>query len=817
MIISGNNNRSISTQSGGVMDIRVNFQKDIGDFDIGLSGDSFFGISCREGLLSIYDEQFGSINNGSKNLKVFYSNNFYNLYDGSNLLINGGPKPTGVFENLFISTNSVIDCDVIVSGKEPVLDFTILNGSNSGNTIVSGFLANEFPDRRFLIFDASVDVNSSSKFAVTGWDSGICDNGCLIRLVSLENTPTPTSGVKIDFISNFGPFSVNANIPSSFVDGSEFFSVSPNQNTFFNSAGSKLFNVTSFFQGPDRNLQVELSFVSGGLSSQIRSLETGIVSGNISGMLKGCGTMNKPVVNYLTDVTGLSGYIFSGNATGKVSKTYCHTGQSVWTGSVLRTGLVYSGSSSGQIYSDYINVNLTGTVLEGSGYYVFQNTYTGVVTSGGVNIDVTGNLLQTGYLYSSEGRIAGIGTQLISEEKTTTICGDYDGATSILENKNYFYNEDGWSGFIPTFFTAYHVPTGYYSELINITGSGLIPNSDNYFSGVISGTATGLINTSSGCDFLIGSLTGLHNYEYIQCVERSGVYVGDVAPTVTALTDYYGVQSGNLYEFKFSQFQDYLMGSGKPCSVWLSGWIYDLDPFSVALDVSSIAITISDRQNNTVLQTGFINEFERTEVTYLQEYEFRNFSVYKKNFTNLTGFNFTGEINISGRIILPETSDPAHDMNFMRLFLVPYSSGVTLGQAPITGDYGISRCLTGTTCVTGTGLVEGAVSGVFTLLEGTGVGSGRMLGPEVPIPFVDMWNLKTGIGNTFYDYKESGWFEGSVSGKFSNSGGMTIKQNIFNSPLIEVYYDRSLNLAPSIAKLSVYDGYNLEEIFISGR
>jgi hypothetical protein len=819
MIFSGLNTRSISTQSGGVLGIRVNFENEVGDFAIGFTGDSFFGVSSSNGILSINNNDFGTINNESRDFKIIYSNDIFNLYQGEQILINGGSKELDQYESLLVYSDKTIDCDIYVSGKEPVLNFSTLNLSNSGNNIISGLLSNAFPDRRFKIFEASVDVNSSSKFAITGWDTGVCDEECFVNLVSLENFPTPASGVKIDFQSNFGPFSVRTDIGTSFVGSSEVFSVSPNQNTFFSSAGSKLFNVTSFFQGPNRNLRVELEYVSGGLSSQLRSLESGIISGEISGVIKGCGTLSRSAVNFLSEVEGLSGYTFSGDASGQVSQQFCHTGQVVWSGNLLRSGIIPSGSQSGQIYHDYLPLNLTGTVLDGSGYYVFQGAYLGNVDSGSVNIPVTGNLLHTGYLYSSEGRIAGIGVSNILETRTTEICGSYNGAGYITQSKNYFFNEDGWSGLIPTTFQAYYIPSGPYSENLSVIGSGLIPNSSSYFSGSVSGLASGFINSETGCDTLTGLITGLHSFEVIECIEQSGVFAGDVAPSVTNLLDYYGNQTGRLYEFNFSTFQNYLVGSGKPCSVYFSGFVYEMDPFKTVKDIGEIALKITDRQNGAIIQTGFLNEFVRTETQEVGIYEFRDYPVYRRNFSNLTGFDFTGDINIYGSFQTTEVGlDPIYDTNYLRLLIYPYSSGVSSGTAPITGHYEISRCLTGNACVTGTGLVDGQVSGLYTLLNGTGIGSGVMLGPIVPIDFVDMWDLKTGIGQTSRDYKSSGWYEGGMSGKFTNpDGGMVTRQNIFNTPFIEVYYNRSLNLDSSIAKLSVFDGYNLEEILISGK
>lgn len=815
MITSGENFRSVSLQSGGIVNFRTNFQNSVGDFQIGLSGSNFFGVSCDNGMLSVEGVSFGSINNGSKDFSIKYSNDYFDLLENGVSILNGISKTSGIYDNLVINSSENIDTDFFLSGLEPSLALSILNNSNSGQPVISGLLTNSFPERGFKIFNAEVDTKFSSKFSVSGWDSGLCYDGCNFTLNSLENNPFDASGIKINFDSNFGNFSLIANVFSDFSGNSQVFSVSPNSDTFFDSAGSKFFNITSFYQGANRNLQVSLSYESGGLTDQLRSLESGSISGTVSGFIEGCGTIYGTHSQTINDVVGLSGYTFSGLATGELSATFCHTGDITLNTSVYKSGIIPSGPNAGNIIYVSENELFSGVVLGGSGSYLFQETVTGYFLTGGVNVPVTGYVDETSYLYSTEGRIAGIGTSGLNQTSYLEICGDYLGTSLITSYQNYYYNSRGWSGYLPTLFSGVYEPVGVYTEDIFVTGYGLNPYTLETISGLLSGTISGYIDNGSGYDILEGSLYGSGSYFYSGCFESGTRLVETKFPAVTPLYDGYDdFPSGYLNDYNFSTIREYLQGSGLPCELYLSGYIYTISGYP-QYGINEIPLRVHDRSNNSLITTVVLDEFVRNiTITDLDLNEI-DYAVYRKSVPELLSFNLTGDINIYGSVV--STTDEETN-SIITLSLIPYVSGTQEGFSTITGDYSVEAYLTGTVCLEGSGHSVGDVSGVLTSLEATGIGSGLLRGPQVPVSFSDIWNLVSGDGQYSYDFKASGWFDGGPSGEFYNaSAAMVTRQNFFNKPFVEVYYDRGLNGETSVARLSIFDEYNSEEILISGK
>lgn len=816
MITSGNNSRSISSQSGGILDFTVRFSDAPSNFKIGVSGTSFFGIDCNSGFISINNSTFSSIGNESKRIRINYSLSQYDLHVDGVQVVCGAEKPTGIYENLIFNSTTSIDHSLFVSGEEPSLELEILNNSDSGNNIVSGLLRNLTPHRRFRIFNATVDSSASSKFAVTGWQTGTCQTGCLVRLASLENIPTSASGVKLNFDSNFGSFSINANIPSSFSGTTQIFTVSPDQDTFFASAGSKFFNIMSFFQGDNRNLQVKLEYVSGGLSDQLRSLETGSVTGWVSGFIQGCGTATSQIIEYKQNITGLSGYVFSGNMTGTSSSTYCHTGNLLWSGLVNMSGRVPSGASSGQLYTLNSGVSLSGTVLTGSGSFLFNRVFSGFALSGSTHIPVTGYVNRTEYLYATAGRVAGTGVSGVNVRIVDSACGTYSGTSMITQTKPYYYNFSGWSGIINSTFSGMIIPTGIYSKAISGIGTGV--QNSVLFSGLVTGLVTGLVNNSFGYSVFNGTISGFANYTGMGCVKSGDRLVGNIQPAKTPLYDGYFNRTGTLYTFGFSPTREYLLGSGFPCNAYLSGYIYEGSPTGGAIFANQVSITLRRRSNNAFIATKLLSEFVRSESIEIASGDIRNYGVYRVPVPELTGVNLTDDLYITGSYLYSgEFGGDAFWENYFNLTLVPFMSGAVSGSGVVSYPYSHTGYLTGVGCASATGTVSGTVSGMWTLLNATGIASGVLLGPLIPVDFTDMWNLRTGIGQYVYDFKNSGWFTAGQSGNFSrSSAAMITRQNIFNEPFVEVLYSRALNSGTSVAKLSVFDGYNIEEIFISG-
>jgi hypothetical protein len=822
MINSGYSLRSISSQESGVFETSVRFVNQPSDFQIGLTGDGFFGLTCSNGLISVDGSIISSLNTDTKDFKIKFSYDSFDLFINGVESIHGQSKSSGVYDNILINSSSEIEYSCFVSGSRPSLEAQVLNTAESGNNIVNVFFENLTPSRSFRFFNASVDSTHSSRFSISGWETGVCQTGCLIQMLSLEDQPLNSSGIKINIDSNFGKFSTIVNVESSFTGGSEIFSISPNQDTSFSTQGSKIFNVLSYYRGAARNLEVSLEYVSGGLSNQLRSLESGNISGFVSGFLLGGGTITSPAVNYLTGVVGMSGFIFSGNASGDISATYYHTGSIIRDFSVLNSGVVPSGSRSGETFYLSSGSQLSGFILDGSGSYVFNKAYSGYYLSGGVHIPMTGYVNSTEFLYYSEGRTGGIGTSGLNIPHNGIISGFYSGTTLISSISSYYYNQSGFSGFVTSTLSGVYVPTGIYSKLISGMAYAQDP-SLNDISGMISGYVSGIIDNENGYQVFEGSLTGNIPYTYLSCVASDTRLAGELFPTVTNYTDGYGNWTGSLYSYNFSPTREYLIGSGKPCNFYLSGYILLYDYTGYLISLPDLNIELRKRSNNSLISSTYITDFVRNHEVDLGSGVTYYTPIYRTSVISMTGVDFDDDLYITGRYIAPSGWDESesraieYNNNIFHLDLVPFFSGTFSGNVSASVDYSHTGYLTGSGSVLGSGNLSGQVSGIWTLLEGSGSGSGIMLGPEVPVDFKDMWNLKSGYGLNVYDFKESGWFTFGQSGKFENpAAAMITSPNIFNEPFIQVDYDRSLNKGVSIAKLSVFDGYNSEEILISG-
>lgn len=823
MINSGYSLRSISSIESGLIDASVGFVGTPDDFDIGLTGDSFFGLSCRNGLIFIGDSLVSSIGNNTRDFRLRFSQNSFDFFVDGKMASNGVGKPSGVYDNLLINSLGQIEYSCNISGSEPILEPQVLNTTESGGNIVNVYFDNLTPNRSFRFFNAEVDLAHSSRFSISGWESGVCETGCLLQMLSLENEPTNSSGVKINIDSNFGSFSTIVNVSSSFTGGSDIFSISPNQDTSFSSVGSKVFNVLSYYRAGSRNLHATLEYVSGGLSDQIRSLESGNISGQVSGFLIGGGTLNGTVVNFLENITGMSGLIYSGNATGTVSSTFFHTGSIIRNFDVIHSGIIPSGPLAGQIAYLSSGTQLSGMVLEGSGSYDFFNVFSGYYNSGSINIPMTGYVDSTEYLYFTVGKTGGIGVSGLNISHNGLITGLYSGTTFFNNVSQYYYNVSGFSGLVTSRLSGVYTPTGIYSKLISGIAYGEDPNF-NEISGIISGYVTGIINNENGFEVFDNTLTGLIPYSYMSCVASDTRLAGELFPTVTNYTDGYGSWTGSLYSYNFSPVREYLLGSGKPCNFYLSGYVFLYDYTGYLISVPDINIQLRKRSDNSLVSSTYLTEFVRNHEIDMGSGSTFYAPVYRVPVPAMTGISFeSDDLYITGTFLAPSGWDEfesraiEHSNNIFYLDIVPFFSGEFTGFAPASMEYSHTGYLTGSGNVIGTGYLSGNVSGVWTLLEGSGIGSGVMLGPEVPVDFKDMWNLKSGIGQNSYDFKESGWFIAGQTGKFENpSSPMVTLPNVFNEPFVQVDYERSLNKDVSIAKLSVFDEYHTEEILISG-
>lgn len=814
MIMSGQNSRSISLQSEGVVDLRFNFADKIGNFEIGLSGDSFLGLKCENSLISINGDVINSVENDSNNYALFFDQDSIKINKNNITLLGPVSHPSGVYDTLLVNSTEPMDVDITISGKRPNLEFSILNNAPSGGGVVSGYFNNLSPDRTFRFFNCEVDSNHSAKFVVSGWESGVCSTGCVVQIYSLENEPIPTSGVKLNINSNYGLFSVITNIGSDFSGTTEFFEISPNQNVFINKVGSRRFDITSFFSGPERPLYVELEYISGGLTAQLPELLTGNISGNVNGFIKGCGSASNVITDYLYGVVGQSGFIFSGNATGVASGNWCHTGVANWSGTVLHSGVVPSGVKSGEIYYQSLPISLSGDVLGGSGYYDFSETTTSGVSVSGADFTITGQIDEIVYLYYTEGRIFGTVSSGVNLSVNKEICGPYNGPTLITVSENYHYDYDGWSGLIPVGFSGYYIPTGPYSGTTSGIGTGVAPNSSP-ISGLISGGFTGLITESSNT--LTGTISGLIPYTGIECVKSGDRLVGNVSMSTEELFNsdpYFPMMTGRLLKFQFSNVRDYLLGSGLACKVYLSGYVYNLSAPS-AFNINQFTFEIRDRTNQNLLESVTIDSYVRDELGP-DPYSPTFFPVNRKEVVALTGFDFTGEINIIGKYVTSDTSTDYNNEN-CNLTLVPFMPQEVTGLTSVYYDYEEVCLLTGSGCVQGSGVASGEVFAFSTEIPGSGIGSGILLGPKVPIDFKNMWSLYSGVGGSRHSFYDSGWYTGGVSGKYVNSGGpMITRQNIFNTPYVEINYIGAGNTEASVMKLSVFDDFNIREVLISG-
>lgn len=813
MIIQGNNFRSLINSTSGKVASSIDFPSGRSDFDLGLSGDSFFGVQSREGFLYFNNLMFGVSQDSQQWFDFEFSGSSANLYHNSKLIAHCVENPSSFADYLTFNSDASSIVDFRFKGNRPEVEFNILNNSNSGDSTVTG-LFDIGSDRTYQIFSAKIDQQASPGFQVVSFPSGVVSGSSDILVNPLSSEPDSTQNVKFDFETNFGNFSVFKSINSDFIPATEIFTVSPDQEVFINNKGSRIFDITSFFYGPNRNLNVSLDWLAGGLSDQVLSLESGNITGLAEGFIKGCGTVYGTATNYLTDIVGLSGWTFSGNAAGEVSATWCHTGSAIFDKEVLFSGIVPSGDASGELYFTGLEVVESG-VVGGGGFYDFNFQSVESVIASGATFDVTGSVDEIIYLYYTDGKPTGIVTSGVSVSGVRDVCGSFEGSSLISDTVDYYYNQDGFSGFIPVTFSGWHVPTGEYSEFISGLGVGTgIGGAD--ISGDVSGWVYDTIDNELGQKEITGSISGMVPYLSTQCLTTGDRLVGNIKVQTTTLMDSYAEPTGFLYKFNFSPHREYLLGSGLPCNLFLSGHSYNLaehiNSLDIALDIANIKLDIYNKADNSILITKYLNEFVKFE-DYLVNEETLRFPVNRTDIPELLNFDLTGDIYITGSYLVSGNVDN-HSETYLELFIVTFTEQETEETGSVFYDYNITGTLTGEACIEGTGNINGIVSGVSSILEGSGIGSGFMLGPKLPIDFVDVWNVRSGLGSSFVDFKQSGWFESGQSGGYSGESPMITKQKFFNKPYVQVFYDKNGNSEQAEAKLKVWDELNEAEIIL---
>lgn len=585
MIISGDNSRSISTQTKGRVEFVASFVTGVSDFDIGLSGNNFFGLSCRGGLVSIDDKVVTSINDQSRKFVIEYDESYYNLSVDNSKIIQGASKASGSYETLVTNSTNQISIESYISGDEPQLTASLNNNSTSGSGIVSGVLTNSTPARRFKIFSAEVDPVYSSRFSVSTFDSGLCSGSCTFELRGLEDEPTAVSGVKLNFVSNFGEFSKTVNVNTDYSPYPEFFTISPNQGTLFNVAGSKRFDISSYFRGSGRDITVDFLHYSGVSGAISPSLESGQITGTISGFTYGCNIIYSQGVGLLSG--GLS-------ATGQMSGYVCSSGTSgVGIGDVPVNTTVTSGGICVDYTGDKV---LTAT-------RIYQYDVSGV--TGNFSVDFSGYYEPTGIgLYSKtiSGWATGIAPEngsLVSGILHTNVASHY-----LQQSGNVYIRPSGGAMYAISGIeiTGCQVFSGTKSGQIEYVISGVTGNTNGQFSFIHTGCITG-----EACITMTGSISGNGSGMYYPVV---GTGQGSGYSSASGLVDFtsmWNIKTGIgplIYDYKNSGWYT-AGGTGKFSNSGLAAM-----PTTEGLIHNPFVEVSYNRSGNTAISVGLLSIYD---------------------------------------------------------------------------------------------------------------------------------------------------------------------------------------------------------------
>jgi hypothetical protein len=332
---SGENFRSLSTQTEVSFVCYASPSNNLGEYTVGLSGDSSVLFNIRNG--KIYDEQsraVGGCRGGEKPVKIECQANLtkYDLFIDDVCVALYQDKTSGTFDSFVVNSEvgKSIDIDLYLSGMKPPTTF-FGDGTFSGSgDLFSGWIANSDSEIEWKIFDVSIESNSN-EFSVSGWTSGnLVETGILYFFSNLDQ-PTLTGSLPVKITTNFGTLNESLVLNNVFDnDPNDFLDIFDETQTTVNKGGFVDYDVISFHKDSSpRDLRVILEYVTGGQTgfdsgSLVTEVGSGDITFSLSGSITGCGSLS----DTFSGIVPVIGNTISGEITGEysISKQYCATG-----------------------------------------------------------------------------------------------------------------------------------------------------------------------------------------------------------------------------------------------------------------------------------------------------------------------------------------------------------------------------------------------------------------------------------------------------------------------------------------------------------
>ncbi len=389
------------------------FSDDIKDCRISLYSDSSMSgyIELLSGKIFDRNNLFltSYVNNADIDLELSFDTGRYSFWKNSNLVscnklwnTGGGYIDKYKIENL---SNEDLDINISFYGSYPTVTFSDLYTEDLN--LFTGYYYLSSPSYLSYIYSSITDVQYG-----TGY---LSNSGFYV--ISGRNLSSGST-LDLDFSFDFGNILSGITVSYNDILSRTGYINAVIQNPIYTSFISGTEEVFVQYQDIDissnwdfgTNFEVYLQYI--GRSGERTVTGTGIGTGYYSGTVNGSGYIygdNLTGIIYDYNVTGVgTGQIFT-YATGDIVYSYMSTVTGIEGGN-LSTGVLYG--------------TLTGTIFDGSGYYIFNQNVYGTpafsVWHGGINVapvaTYTGSVLYTGYLSTfmyklSSGQFVGIGTE----------------------------------------------------------------------------------------------------------------------------------------------------------------------------------------------------------------------------------------------------------------------------------------------------------------------------------------------------------------------------------------------------------------------
>lgn len=490
MIFTGNTNRSFYPQGSEFsFSSNITIYPSTGylDFSISGSGSSIL-FSFKSGFIHHEGKILDSYRyNYPKNISGYFKNNYLDVYiDNSPVVLQ--ENKTGLFQKINLSVNSCSgEIENYIDGFSPTITIQPTGFVNETG-VFSGYILKNDTSNHLKIFNVIQDettyfsqiISYPSSFASSGdfvFSGDPNFTGVNLQYFTLDtNIGLIETGIYLSKINTYtgsflNLFPIDSNI------------INNNQNFDGLATGYYLASIDGQSSYPYFRASLEYVSGSGGFNTVFNSIATG--SGVFSGYIERQGYLNS------SDISGQMGYRGSGlygvcttNGTG-TSLQYA-TGQVILNYSVYVTGLgLYDGGSGSGFAipvpaTGLLNGSLTGIVLDGSGYYHFNQGVVGVpinvyweggacVSSGSYYGTATGDVNASGTYTRLLSGVPFSGMCSITGEKTFS--GTWNLFTGLYQYSGYEdYQNSGWFyEFGPNSLPIY-TNSGYVADVAHSNG-----------------------------------------------------------------------------------------------------------------------------------------------------------------------------------------------------------------------------------------------------------------------------------------------------------------------------------------------------------